>query len=88
MFDIKKVQGCGKKKGFQLIIDSHTMNNLFSKEYSSEYKGYNVYVTVPGVVTSKVPFYVDPEFEGTHDFLIHGIHYIGVSNRNHMPEFG
>ena len=73
---VKKVRGCGKKSGLQLIIDSQKMNNLFSKNMRS--KGYHVYVTVPGVVSSKIPFYVDPEFDGEHNFYLHGIHVIGV----------
>ena len=75
--EIKKVNGCGKKSGLQLIIDSHKLQNLFSKKIRS--KGYHVFITVPGVVTSKIPFYVDPEFDGEHNFYIHGIHSIGVS---------
>ena len=74
---IKKVDGCGKKSGLQLIIDNQKLNNLFPKHMRS--KGYFVFITVPGVVTSKIPFYVDPEFDGEHNFYIHGIHVVGVS---------
>ena len=74
---VKSVTGCGKNSGLQLIIDSQKMNNLFSKNMRS--KGYHVFITVPGVVTSKIPFYVDPEFDGEHNFYLHGIHVIGVN---------
>ena len=77
---IKKVDGCGKKSGLQLIIDNQKLNNLFPKHMRS--KGYFVFITVPGVVTSKIPFYVDPEFDGEHNFYIHGIHVVGVSSKN------
>ena len=80
---IKKVDGCGKKSGLQLIIDNQKLNSLFPKHMRS--KGYFVFITVPGVVTSKIPFYVDPEFDGEHNFYIHGIHVVGVSfERNYI----
>ena len=41
---LKKVDGCGKKSGLQLIIDSQKMNNLFPKYVRS--KGYFVFITV------------------------------------------
>ena len=37
-----------------------------------------VFVTIPGVVTSIVPFLADPTFKGEHNFFIHGIHVIKV----------
>ena len=80
--EIKMVNGCGKKSGLQLIIDNHKLQNLFSKKMRS--KCYNVFITVPGVVTSKIPFYVDPAFDGEHNFYIHGTHAIGVNIRNYM----
>ena len=73
-----QVTGCGKKSGLQLILDSQKMQTLLSKGVRK--KGYYVFITVPGVVTSKIPFLVDPEFEGEHNFYIHGIHVIGVSS--------
>ena len=78
--NVKKVTGCGKKSGLQLIIDSQKMNNLFSENIRS--KGYYVFVTVPGVVTSKLPFYVNTEFDGEHNFYLHGIHFVTVSISN------
>ena len=42
--------------------------------------GYLVYITVPGVVTHKVPYRVDPSFFGEYNFLLHGLHYITASN--------
>ena len=38
-----------------------------------------MFVTIPGVVTAKVPFEVDPTYRGEHNFYIHGIHVIKVS---------
>jgi hypothetical protein len=40
--------------------------------------GFKVFVTMPGVVTSKVPFHIDPAFYGEHNFFLHGIHVIHV----------
>ena len=45
--------GCGKLRGFQLVIDSQKVNSLTKSDLM---KGYKVFVTIPGVVTSKVPF--------------------------------
>ena len=75
--EIKKVTGCGKKSGLQLIIDSHKMLNLLPKDFRMQ--GYYVFITVPGVVTSKIPFYVNPDFDGEHNFYLHGIHNVGAS---------
>ncbi len=41
--------------------------------------GFKVFITLPGVVTSRVPFHVDPGFYGEHNFFLHGIHTIIVS---------
>ncbi len=38
-----------------------------------------MYVTVPGVVTHKVPFTVDSSYHGEHHFFVHGIHYVTAS---------
>ena len=43
--------------------------------------GFKVFITVPGVVTSKVPFIVDPSFVGEHTFFLHGIHVIATSKQ-------
>ena len=43
--------GCGKLRGFQLVIDSQKVNSL---PKSNLPKGFKVFVTIPGVVTSKV----------------------------------
>ena len=45
--------GCGKLRGFQLVIDSQKVNSLPKSDLM---KGFKVFVTIPGVVTSKVPF--------------------------------
>ena len=83
ILNTKKVAGCGKNKGFQLIIDTHKMSELNPKDM--DVKGYVALVTVPGVVTSKVPFYIDPAFNGEHNFYIHGIHVITVKkNTNYQ----
>ena len=39
-----------------------------------------MYVTVPGVVTHKVPFVAAPNFHGEFSFNMHGLHYIDASN--------
>ena len=41
-------------------------------------KGYRVFITLNGVVTSNLPYYVAPDFDGEHNFYLHGIHYIVV----------
>ena len=74
--EIKQVTGCGRKSSFQLIVDNHKMENLLP--HGEKSNGYYVFITVPGVVTSKIPFPVNPAFEGEHNFYIHGIHVIGV----------
>ena len=40
--------------------------------------GYRVFITLNGVVTSNLPYYVAPDFDGEHNFYLHGIHYIVV----------
>jgi hypothetical protein len=75
-FGVRKVTGCGKDHGFQLVIDSQRMASLLPKEHLT--KGFKVFVTLPGVVTSKVPFLADPTFKGEHNIFIHGIHVIKV----------
>ena len=75
-FGVRKVRGCGKKRGLQLVLDSQRMSSLIPKEHLT--KGFRIFVTLPGVVTSKVPFWADPTFRGEHNFFIHGIHVIKV----------
>ena len=72
--------GCGKRRGFQLVVDSQRINSLLPKAHMS--KGFKVFVTLPGVVTSKVPFEADPTYRGEHNFYIHGIHVIKVDLTN------
>ena len=76
MIKIRKVTGCGKRNGFQLVVDSQRINSLLPKERLI--KGFKVFVTLPGVVTAKVPFEADPSYHGEHNFYIHGIHVIKV----------
>ena len=78
--EIRQVAGCGRKSGLRLIIDNHKMENLLQQGEQSD--GYYVFITVPGVVSSTLPFPVDPRFEGEHNFYIHGIHVISVSIMN------
>lgn len=73
---LRKAQ-IGKYSGLQLIIDNQAMNNLIPRDVRSN--GYHVYITTPGVVSSPLSFYVHPEFDGEHNFYIHGIHSISVS---------
>ena len=70
---IRNAKGCGKNSGFQLIIDSQKLTNLVPK-----HKRYKIHITIPGVVSSDVPYVVEPGYEGEHNFVIHGIHQITV----------
>ena len=79
LFKIRTVSGCGKESGLQLIIDNHKINSLMPTK--SQVKGYKAFVTLPGVVTSKIPFHVDPRYEGEHNFYLHGIHVIKASEQ-------
>ena len=79
---VRKVTGCGKQRGFQLVLDNQKLTSLLPKDHTT--KGFRVFVTLPGVVTSKVPFYADPTFEGEHNFYIHGIHVIKVIMKNYV----
>ena len=68
--------GCGKNRGFQLVLDAQRIQSLLPKNHLT--RGFKVFVTIPGVITSKVPFWADPTFRGEHNFYIHGIHVIKV----------
>ena len=83
--ELRKVAGCGKESGFQLVIDSHNTMKFRSDDMGG--KGYLVFVTLPGVVSSKLPYFVDPSFQGEHDFYIHGIHTIEASHNFKVDEF-
>ena len=72
----QKVTGCGKNRGFQLVLDAQRIQSLLPKNHLT--RGFKVFVTIPGVITSKVPFWADPTFRGEHNFYIHGIHVIKV----------
>ena len=54
------------------------MTSILPKKYLA--KGFKVFVTIPGVVTSKVSFLADPTFQGEHNFFIHGIHAVKVGS--------
>ena len=54
------------------------MTSILPKKYLA--KGFKVFVTIPGVVTSKVSFLADPTFQGEHNFFIHGIHVVKVGS--------
>lgn len=73
---VRNVAGCGKKKGLQVIVDTQ---KLATKPAFAKAHGFKVFVTVPGVVTHKVPFDIDPNFQGEHSIYLHGIHYIDSS---------
>ncbi len=74
--------GCGKKKGFQLALDTRQVFTRFDGGGSVKGKkrrnssAFKVFITEPGGVTSKVPFTVDPSFYGEHNFYLHGIHHV------------
>ena len=38
-----------------------------------------VFITVPGVVTHKVPFTATSDYNGEYSFNIHGLHFIDAS---------
>ena len=73
------MKGCGKDRGFRLVLDSREMLYSTSNDTRPTPKGYRVLVTMNGVVTSNLPYYVASDFDGEHDFYIHGIHNIVVS---------
>ena len=61
-----------------MILDTQRM--LLAPSNNTVYKstGYRVFITLNGVVTSNIPYYVAPDFDGEHNFYLHGIHYIVV----------
>ena len=72
------MRGCGRERGFQLILDNQKMLSGLHSNDTKIAKGYRVFITLNGVVTSKLPQYVAPDFNGEHNFYLHGIHYIVV----------
>ena len=78
MHTLFQVGGCGKDRGLQVILDSQKMFSVMPEEVTKRAKGYQVFITLNGVVTSKLPFFVSPKFEGEHNFYLHGIHVIVV----------
>ena len=81
-FYIRQVKGCGKGKGLQLVVDSQKLSNQHLSKWGTEFgEGFEVFITVPGVVTHKVTFTVDPSFNGEHHFYLHGIHFIDASGQ-------
>ena len=76
---VRNVKGCGKKKGLRVAVDSQMMATKPLNKRSKPGK-FVVYITVPGVVTHKVPFVVDTQFLGEHNFHLHGIHFIDSSD--------
>lgn len=58
-FRIRRVHGCGKKRGFQLAVDSHRLATAVGRAAGGRRKrsggaGFKVFITAPGGVTSKV----------------------------------
>ena len=78
-----KVRGCGKDSGFQLTLDTrrHFLNQDVSE---STELGFQVFITLNGVVTSHVPYFVSAGFNGEHNFYLHGIHHIVVKINLHL----
>lgn len=79
IFTVQKVPGCGKSKGFRVVVDSQRLAYKSKKLYGQsqqEKGGFRVFITVPGVVTHKVPFDIDPSYSGEYDFLLHGLHVV------------
>ena len=60
------------------MLDSQKMLSARPTNDTKRAKGYRVFITLNGVVTSKLPQYVAPDFDGEHNFYLHGIHYIVV----------
>ena len=79
-----QVRGCGKERGFKLILDNQKMLSAMPKEVGKRANGYRVFITLNGVVTSNLPYYVAPDFDGEHNFYLHGIHYIVVRAQSRM----
>ena len=65
-----------------MILDSQKMLSAISQNATTKAKGYRVFITLNGVVTSNLPYYVAPDFDGEHNFYLHGIHYIVVGILN------
>ena len=74
---ILKVAGCGKNKGLQIVLDSHRLSSFMPEGKLS--KGFKVFLTLPGVTTSKMPFLINPTFKGEHNLILHGIHDVNVT---------
>ena len=77
ILQVRQVAGCGKENGLQLVIDAHKLTSMHPKS-TKERKGYRVFVTRPGTVSSKTVYHVDPKYRGEHNFYIHGIHVVKV----------
>ena len=75
-FVCTQVRGCGKDRGLQLILDSQKMLSALPQNTTTV--GYRVLITLNGVVTSNLAYHVAPDFDGEHNFYLHGIHYIVV----------
>ena len=61
-----------------LKFGSGTVTIFFHRQQSGP-KGYKVFITRPGIVTSKIAFHIDPKYRGEHNFYLHGIHVVRVS---------
>ena len=73
-----QVEGCGKEKGLQLVLDSQRTFSSTTANISAKPTGYRIFITLNGVVTSHVPYLVSPGFDGEYNFYLHGIHHIVV----------
>ena len=54
-------------------------SNLYRPKGHDESPGFMVFITVPGVVTHKVPFTATSDYNGEYSFNIHGLHFIDAS---------
>ena len=54
------------------------MFSAITHNATTKANGYRVFITSNGVVTSYLPYYVAPDFDGEHNFYLHGVHYIVV----------
>jgi hypothetical protein len=79
-FNVRKIEGCGKEKGFRLIIDANEMSTRGRHEHGSN--GYFIFITNPGSVTQKVHFHIHPSYVGEYFFYMHSTNLVRAS-----PEF-
>jgi hypothetical protein len=76
-FEVKKIEGCGKKKGLRLIIDANEMSTRGRHEHGSN--GFFLFLTNPGSVSQKVHFHIHPNYVGEYSFHMHSTSLVTAS---------